>query len=89
MNGVEKVLAVAGGMKPAPINNGNGATLIAPLKSPDEILVNQYEVWMQTDRTKPDMLILAVDNVHQTVIAASLYSSSNIIGDDTRVTITY
>lgn len=75
-------------MKPAPINV-NGAALIAPLKSPDEIMVSQYEVWMQTDRTKPDMLILAVDNVHQTVIAASLYNSSTIIGDDTRVTITY
>lgn len=88
LNGVEKVLAVAGGMKPAPINV-NGAALIAPLKSPDEIMVNQYEVWMQTDRTKPDMLILAVDNVHQTVIGVSLYNSSNIVGDDTRVTITY
>ena len=87
-NGVEKVLAVAGGMKPAPIN-ANGAALIAPLKSPDEMLVNQYEVWMQTDRTKPDMLILAVDNVHQTVIGVSLYNSSNIISDDTRVIITY
>lgn len=75
-------------MKPAPINV-NGAALIAPLKSPDEIMVNQYEVWMQTDRTKPDMLILAVDYIHQTVIAASLYTSSNIVGDDTRVTITY
>ena len=82
------MLAVAGGMKPAPINV-NGAALIAPLKSPDEIMVNQYEVWMQTDRTKPDMLILAVDYIHQTVIAASLYTSSNIVGDDTRVTITY
>lgn len=82
------MLAVAGGMKPAPINV-NGAALIAPLKSPDEIMVSQYEVWMQTDRTKPDMLILAVDNVHQTVIGVSLYNSSNIVGDDTRVAITY
>ena len=75
-------------MKPAPINV-NGAALIAPLKSPDEISVNQYEVWMQTNRAKPDVLILAVDNIHQTVIAVSLYNSSNIVGDDTRVTITY